>query len=345
MSKDKISFNVGFIGIGQGGCKIAMSFYELGYSSIFLNTASIDLESLDVDEDRKLLIGEFPDGAGKNPFVSETAVNHSSEEILLKIEEHLSECDRVIVCAGSGGGTGTGGCLPVASMARDFIGLDGSGKGRVGLILTLPRRLECSSSIVRRNALELLKDACDRCESGEFSPFMVVNNRRIKNVVPKSTMRTMWKDSNAHISSLFHEFNTITQTPSDFECMDKADLETIMMKPGCVSYGSGPLDEDSTPSQIKNSIMRLFTNTMFSHSESPISKQSFGIILKVPTRVFDENEEFFEVFESGLQLVIQEIKGGYLHKGIYECAEIDKIEIYCISRGLKGPSQSVIQEL
>ena len=158
-------------------------------------------------------------------------------------------------------------------------------------------------------------------------------------------MRTMWQSSNSYISSLFHEFNTMTQVPSEFECMDRADLETIMLRPGCVSYGRGNLDEDATPQNIKSGIMRLFTNTIFSHSESPIKSQSFGIILKVPTRVFDENESFFETFEKGLQLVIQEIRGGHLHKGIYESTDSDRIEVYCISRGLKGPERSSIQDL
>ena len=341
----KVSFDVGFIGIGQGGCKIAKSFMELGYKAIFLNTAEIDLESLKVDGSLTQLIGEFPDGAGKNPDVSRLAVEHSHEEIKLKIEEHLSDCDRIMVCAGSGGGTGSGGCLPVADISRSVIGTSPAGESKVGLILTIPRRLECSSSVVRRNALELLSSACARCESGEFAPMMVVNNRRIKNVVPNATMRTMWQSSNSYISSLFHEFNTMTQVPSEFECMDRADLETIMLRPGCVSYGRGNLDEDATPQNIKSGIMRLFTNTIFSHSESPIKSQSFGIILKVPTRVFDENENFFETFEKGLQLVIQEIRGGHLHKGIYESTDSDRIEVYCISRGLKGPERSSIQDL
>lgn len=343
--EQKISFNIGFIGIGQGGCKIASSFYEIGYPAIFLNTAEIDLEALDVDTDLKLVIGETADGAGKRPEVSMSAVEHSKEDILGLIRENMDDCDRIIVCAGAGGGTGSGGCFPVVDLAKEVLGEEGQDRNRVGVIITSPRRLECASGVVKKNAKDLLVKACKMCALGEIAPMMILNNRRIKNVVPNATMRNMWEKSNEHVSSLIHEFNTITQVPSEFECMDKADLETVLLSPGCVSFGASSFMKDSSPQQMKGTMMSLFTNTMFSHSESDMSQQSYGIILKVPSKVFDEDEGFFERFEQGLELVIKSVRGGYIHKGIYEDEEINHPIVYCISRGIKGPEKRVIQEL
>ena len=345
MEAPKRSFNVGFVGIGQGGCKIAKSFADLGYESIYLNTARIDLDALNVGIERRLIVGKSEDGAGKQPKLAEQAVNDSEDMIELMMEEFFGDVDRIIVCAGAGGGTGTGGAIPLIKLSKKFMSEGRKKPDSVGLIITSPRKLECSSTIVKKNAKDLLQAVCKMCGDGQISPLMILNNRRIKNVIPKATMKNMWRLANEHVAGLFEEFNTITQTPSDFECMDKSDLETIMLKPGCVSFGKVSINADSSAQSIKNCVFQLFSSTLFSHSESDVSQQSFGIIIKVPTEVFETNELFFENLEAGLQMVLTQLRGGYLHKGIYEDPTISEPVIYCISRGIKGPEKKVIQEL
>ena len=345
MNTQNKSFEVGFVGIGQGGCKIAHAFARLGYEAIYLNTAKIDLDALDAGIERKLIVGSSSDGAGKQPEVAEKAIADSEDMIELMMEEFFGKVDRLIVCAGAGGGTGTGGAIPLLRLSKRFMAEGRKKPDSVGLIITSPRKLECSSTIVKKNAKDLLQSVCKMCGDGEISPLMILNNRRIKNVIPKATMKSMWGLANDHVAGLFHEFNTITQTPSDFECMDKSDLETIMLRPGCLSFGKVSINADCSAQSIKNCVFQLFSSTLFSHSESDVSQQSFGIVIKVPTQVFETNEVFFENLESGLQMVLTQLRGGYLHKGIYEDPTIPDPVIYCISRGIKGPEKKVIQEL
>ena len=76
----EVSFRWGFVGIGQGGCRIAQSFYSLGYKDcVFINTANVDLAGLDVPSELKLLIGGHGDGAGKDPSIAEEAASNQRE--------------------------------------------------------------------------------------------------------------------------------------------------------------------------------------------------------------------------------------------------------------------------
>ena len=64
------AFNFAIVGVGQGGSRLAESFWNLGYRRVgVINTAQQDLSLIRVPEENKLLIGEG--GAGKNPEVAD----------------------------------------------------------------------------------------------------------------------------------------------------------------------------------------------------------------------------------------------------------------------------------
>ena len=63
---DDAAFNFAIVGVGQGGSRLAESFWNLGYRRVgIINTAQQDLSLINVPEENKLLIGDG--GAGKNP--------------------------------------------------------------------------------------------------------------------------------------------------------------------------------------------------------------------------------------------------------------------------------------
>ena len=60
------AFNFAVVGVGQGGSRLAESFWNLGYRRVgVINTAKQDLSLINIPEQNKLLIGDG--GAGKNP--------------------------------------------------------------------------------------------------------------------------------------------------------------------------------------------------------------------------------------------------------------------------------------
>ena len=93
------AFKFAVIGIGQGGSRIAQTFWSLGYRRVaVINTAKQDLEPIAVPSENKLLIGG--DGAGKQPEVAEEIFKAHREDILDFLKRTFGEeFDRILVCA------------------------------------------------------------------------------------------------------------------------------------------------------------------------------------------------------------------------------------------------------
>jgi len=71
------AFKFAFIGTGQGGARLAESFYKLGYRRVCcVNTTNKDLLNIAIPEENKLVMDIGEDGAGKDP--SEARLRHRS---------------------------------------------------------------------------------------------------------------------------------------------------------------------------------------------------------------------------------------------------------------------------
>ena len=69
------AFKFCFVGVGQGGCRIAQGFHDLGYRRIVaLNTAQQDLNTINLKDDNKFCFGDGG-GAGKDPEVAKNKFN------------------------------------------------------------------------------------------------------------------------------------------------------------------------------------------------------------------------------------------------------------------------------
>ena len=135
-----VSFNFAFMGAGQGGSRIAESFHKLGYRKLaVLNTAEQDLNTINLEN--KLLIGSG--GAGKDPSAGEEAFGKRREDVLDFMKYSFGdEVDKVFVCAGAGGGTGSGSILPLVETSKELIETLKLKEKNVGVILALPKKSE-----------------------------------------------------------------------------------------------------------------------------------------------------------------------------------------------------------
>ena len=78
---DDAAFNFAIVGVGQGGSRLAESFWKLGYRRVgVINTAQQDLSLINIPDENKLLIGEG--GAGKNPDAADEVFRTRYEDIL-----------------------------------------------------------------------------------------------------------------------------------------------------------------------------------------------------------------------------------------------------------------------
>src|ERR1700710_1573170 len=108
------------VGIGGGGVNAVNRMIELGLRGVEFIAINTDAQALLMsDADVKLDVGREITrglGAGADPEVGRRAAEDQAEES----EEALSGADMVLVTAGEGGGTGTGGAPVVARIAKSI---------------------------------------------------------------------------------------------------------------------------------------------------------------------------------------------------------------------------------
>ena len=96
--------DIGVIGIGACGSNIAFEFEELGYNTLIVNTSMEDLKSVKAQYKYHIKKGE---GAAKNRNTAKEVFMADIKNTMTTIIGHITE-DFVMVCFGTGGGTGSG---------------------------------------------------------------------------------------------------------------------------------------------------------------------------------------------------------------------------------------------
>lgn len=224
--KDKFDagYKFAFVGAGQGGSRIAETFHKIGYGRVCaINTAQQDLDTVNLP--RKLNIGGG--GAGKNPKVGSRIYDEKREDVLDFMKKSFGEdIDRIIVCAGAGGGTGAGSFAGLVKTSYELQKSLGVGTNKVGGILALPKRSEGAK--VNENAYNTLSQAWELVEEGILSPLILIDNEKIGDVYPNLAVDRFWQTANLSTTSLFHLFNNIVQKQSHYSSFDAADYQTVL---------------------------------------------------------------------------------------------------------------------
>ena len=190
------AFKFAFIGAGQGGSRIAESFWNAGYRKVVaINTADQDLAAVNLPDNRKLVIGGG--GAGKVPNVAKAIFREKREDVLDLMRKGFGhDVDRVFVCVGAGGGTGGGCAESLVELAKEFMAAIGRDP-KVGVIVALPKRAEgktvCANAAV---LLERLVRMTNTPQPVTISPLIMVDNERIDSLYPGLSVNAFWSTAN-----------------------------------------------------------------------------------------------------------------------------------------------------
>src|SRR2546427_4977923 len=146
--------NVTVIGVGGAGSNIVSWIKQRGISGGKLIAANTDAAHLSITKaDRRILIGEksmHGQGAGGYPERGEIAARESIEEM----RKEVARSNIVFICAGLGGGTGTGAAAYLARGLRD------SGRLVIGVV-TLAFGVESYRYNKAKKGLERVREDCD----------------------------------------------------------------------------------------------------------------------------------------------------------------------------------------
>ena len=331
---DDAAFNFAIVGVGQGGSRLAESFWNLGYRRIgVINTAQQDLSLIKIPEENKLLIGDG--GAGKNPEAADEVFRTRYEDILDFLKKTFGTgYERVLVCAGAGGGTGAGGVSRVLEICHDLnqsLGKETKDTdAKVGCILALPTRGEGIK--VQENSKKTVSKVVDLQKAGVVSPLVILDNEKIKQLYPKLTVNQFWGTANNSICSIFHLFNKISAKESAYTTFDKADLDTIFSS-GIIMFGATPI-KDTTDTGISYAVRDNLRKNILAGVDAATGNVAACVII-------GDKESLDNIPQSSLEHGFEQLSrmmgsNSTVHRGIYAGAK-KGLAVYTAIGGLQAP--------
>jgi len=325
-----------FVGAGQGGGRIAQSFYDMGYRRVCaVNTTSQDLSSLTIQN--KLIIGNNRGGAGKDPEQGRLAAKESFEDIMDLLMRSWGEgVEQMWVCVGAGGGSGTGSWPVLVKAIREFgssTNVEAPIEKHLGIIMTMPKRSE--GSRVQQNALIALQQAVDLVEAEKISSLVIVDNAKIHDLYPGLPVKKFWKTANQNFAAILHTFNLLAAQDSEFNTFDRADFRSVIRN-GIMIFGMTRVHDWEHKEDVSMAIRQNLTGSLLADGFDLSKANMAGAIVVAHDDVLEEvpMENIDYAFNSLGRALGNE--GVTLHSGIYEWNRPGMM-VFTIVSGLQPP--------
>lgn len=221
--------NIKVIGLGGAGNNVVTWLYKKGIKGAEIVAANTDQQHLNISQaDHKFILGKTLTkglGAGGYPQVGAEAAQESMTDLKMA----LKGSDMVFVCAGLGGGTGTGSAPVVAQLAKDL------GAIVIGAV-TMPFNIERARIEKAEFALELLRKSTDTV--------VVIDNNRLVQIAGNLPIQQAFAVANELISSMIKGIVETIALPSLVN-LDFADVRAIMKNGGVAAIGVGCSDTNN----------------------------------------------------------------------------------------------------
>ncbi|MEM3126849.1 MAG: cell division protein FtsZ [Candidatus Woesearchaeota archaeon] len=242
------SFDVGqakikVIGTGGAGNNMVTWLYKKGVKGAEIIACNTDQQHLNVSQsDRKFLIGkELTRGLGCGGFPRKG--EEAARESINEIKEVLKEADMVFVCAGMGGGTGTGSAPIVAQAAKD------AGAIVIGTV-TMPFNIERARIDKAEFGLQQLRNVCDTV--------VVIDNNRLVQIAGNLPIQQAFAVANELVSTMIKGIVETIAIPSLVN-LDFADVKAIMSNGGVAAIGVGSSD---TNNRVEEAVKGALSNPL-----------------------------------------------------------------------------------
>ncbi len=221
--------NIKVIGTGGAGNNMVGWLYKKGIKGAEIIACNTDKQHLNIiDADRKFLIGKtVTRGLGCGGFPEKGA--EAAKESLNELKESLKGADMVFVCAGMGGGTGTGAAPVVAHLAKDI------GAIVIGTV-TMPFKIERARVDKAEFGLQQLRQVSDTV--------IVIDNNRLVQIAGNLPIQQAFAVANELVSTMIKGIVETISVPSLVN-LDFADVKAIMQNGGVAVIGVGSSDTNS----------------------------------------------------------------------------------------------------
>ena len=235
--------NIKVIGVGGAGNNMVSWLYKKGVKGAEIVACNTDQQHLNFTEaDRKFLLGrDVTRGLGCGGFPDKGA--EAAQEAIQEIKDSLKDADMVFVCAGQGGGTGTGGAPVVAQVARD------TGAIVIGTV-TMPFKIERARVDKAEFGLQQLRQVTDTV--------IVIDNNRLVTIAGNLPIRQAFAVANELIATMIKGIVETIAVPSLVN-LDYADVKAIMKNGGVAAIGVGASD---TNNRVEEAVKGALSNPL-----------------------------------------------------------------------------------
>jgi len=235
--------NIKVIGVGGAGNNMVGWLYKKGIKGAEIIATNTDHQHLNITgADRKFLIGkDCTRGLGCGGFPSKGA--EAAQESLIMVKDSLKGSDMVFVCAGMGGGTGTGASPVVAQVAKD------TGAIVIGTV-TMPFNIERARCDKAEFGLQQLRQVCDTV--------IVIDNNRLVQIAGNLPIQQAFSVANELIATMIKGIVETIAVPSLVN-LDYADVKAIMTNGGVAAIGVGTSD---TNNKVEEAVKGALSNPL-----------------------------------------------------------------------------------
>jgi cell division protein FtsZ len=235
--------NIKVIGCGGAGNNMVGWLYKKGIKGAEIIATNTDHQHLNITgADRKFLIGkDCTRGLGCGGFPNKGA--EAAQESLTLVKDSLKGSDMVFVCAGMGGGTGTGASPVVAQVAKD------TGAIVIGTV-TMPFNIERARCDKAEFGLQQLRQVCDTV--------IVIDNNRLVQIAGNLPIQQAFSVANELIATMIKGIVETIAVPSLVN-LDYADVKAIMTNGGVAAIGVGSSD---TNNRVEEAVKGALSNPL-----------------------------------------------------------------------------------
>lgn len=227
--------SIAVLGVGGAGSNIVSWIKQRGIAGAKLIATNTDAPHLSITQaDRRILIGEkltLGRGCGGYPEKGMSAAYESIDEV----RRETAGANIVFLCAGLGGGTGTGAIQAFAKELR-------SPNRLVVGVVTLPFAVEKYRYEIARNAMKNLQNQCDTV--------VTIDNTKLSKVAGNLPLQQALGVANELVGQ-FVKGITETITTASLMNIDYADLRAIMERRGLAAIGVG---EEDGPDRVEAAV-------------------------------------------------------------------------------------------
>ncbi|MAG50326.1 cell division protein FtsZ [archaeon] len=304
--------NIKIVGVGGAGGNMVNWLYKKGINGAEILAMNSDKQHLDIIEsDHKMLIGkELSRGLGCGGFPIKG--KECAKENIHEIKESIKDADMVYICAGMGGGTGTGAAPVVAQLAKEM------GSIVIGTV-TMPFNIEKARVDKAEFGLQELRQMSDTV--------IVIDNNRLVKLAGNLPVQQAFAVANELVSTMIKGIVETIATPSLVN-LDYADVKAIMTGGGVSVIGIGESDSEH---RVEEATKRALTNPLLDVSYEGAN----GALIHVaggPDLTLEEVNKVGEMVTSALDSDANVIWGARIDENM-----TGKLRIMTIITGVNSP--------